>query len=124
MFIWLTLFDYEFIFLCFYFYCFVDVAKASDIGKKIINSGCDLNSTHSYLACYLLQEKYNPTSFWIPYLRILPQHYRNMPIFFEDEELKLLEGSFSIRKIIDRQEELKEEYENICKHVPEFRKYT
>ena len=46
-----------------------------------------------------------------------------MPIFFDEDELKLLKGSFSIRKIIDRQEELKEEYDNICRHVPDFRQY-
>ena len=91
-----------------------DVAKASEVGQKIIKSGCELNSTHSYLASYLLQEKHNPNSFWKPYIRILPQHYRNMPIFFEGHDLDLLKGSFAIRKIIDRQEELKEEFENIC----------
>ena len=91
-----------------------DVAKASDIGQKIIKSGCELNSTHSYLASYLLQEKHNPNSFWKPYIRILPQHYKNMPIFFDGPDLDLLKGSFAIRKIIDRQEELKEEFENIC----------
>ena len=100
-----------------------DVAKASDIGQKIIKSGCELNSTHSYLASYLLQEKHNPNSFWKPYIRILPQHYRNMPIFFEGADLDLLKGSFSVRKVIDRQEELKEEFENIARHVPEFRLY-
>ena len=91
-----------------------DVAKASDIGQAIIKSGCELNSTHSYLASYLLQEKHNPNSFWKPYIRILPQHYKNMPVFFEGADLDLLKGSFAIRKIIDRQEELKEEFENIC----------
>ena len=91
-----------------------DVAKASDIGQKIIKSGCELNSTHSYLASYLLQEKHNPNSFWKPYIRILPQHYKNMPIFFDGKDLDLLKGSFALRKIIDRQEELKEEFENVC----------
>ena len=100
-----------------------DVAKASEVGQKIIKSGCELNSTHSYLASYLLQEKHNPNSFWKPYIRILPQHYKNMPIFFDGPDLDLLKGSFAIRKIIDRQEELKEEFENICRHVPEFRTF-
>ena len=100
-----------------------DVAKQSELGQKIIKSGCELNSTHSYLAAYLLQERHNPNSFWKPYLRILPQHYRNMPIFFEGADLDLLRGSFSLRKIIDRQEELKDEFENICRHVPEFRQF-
>jgi histone-lysine N-methyltransferase SETD3 len=101
-----------------------DVAKDSDIGKKIINSGCKLRSTHSYLAAYLCQEKHNPKSFWAPYIKILPVNYRNMPIFFEEDELKWLKGSFTLKKIEDRKEDLLAEYENICKHVPEFKKYS
>jgi histone-lysine N-methyltransferase SETD3 len=101
-----------------------EVAKDSDIGKKIINSGCKLRSTHSYLAAFLCQEKHKKNSFWAPYIRILPQNYRNMPIFFEEGELKLLKGSFSLKKIADRKEDLLAEYENICKHAPEFRQYT
>lgn len=101
-----------------------EVAKDSDVGKKIINSGCKLRSTHSYLAAYLCQEKaIGAKSKWAPYINCLPVHYRNMPIFFEEDELKWLRGSFSLKKIADRKEDLLAEYENICKHVPEFRQY-
>jgi hypothetical protein len=56
-----------------------EVAKGSEIGKKIIASGVELRSTHSYLAAYLLQEKHKgKKSFWEPYLRILPEFYNNM----------------------------------------------
>jgi tetratricopeptide (TPR) repeat protein len=79
-----------------------EVAKASDIGQRILNSGVDLNSTHTYLSCYLLQERRNPYSFWTPYIKCLPVHYRNMPIFFTNEELAYLKGSFSLGKIADR----------------------
>jgi len=75
------------------------------------------------LAACLLQEKYNPKSFWKPYLDILPVHYRNMPIFFDDDEVKMLKGSFTVKMLEDRREELKAEYDNIVKHVPEFGKY-
>lgn len=101
-----------------------EVAKDSDIGKRIINSGCKLRSTHSYLASYLCQEKYNKNSYWKPYIDILPVHYRNMPIFFEEEELRWLKGSFSLKKIADRKEDLLAEYENICKYLPDFKQYT
>ncbi len=101
-----------------------EVAKASDIGMKIIRHQVDLGSTHSYLASYLCQEKHNPDSFWKPYLATLPQKYRNMPIFFEENELAELKGSFSLGKIADRKLELKEEYDNICNSVPEFSRYT
>jgi len=50
-------------------------------------------------------------------------HYRNVPIFFEDEELKQLKGSFTLKMISDRKVSLKLEYDNIVKHVDEFGKY-
>jgi len=50
-------------------------------------------------------------------------HYRNMPIFFDDEELRWLKGSFTVKMIEDRKYSLKMEYDNIVKHVPEFARY-
>jgi histone-lysine N-methyltransferase SETD3 len=100
-----------------------DVAKASAIGQRIRASGCQLRSSHSWLACLLLQERSNPNSFFKPYLDTLPQHYRNMPIFFDNDELKELEGSFTLKMISDRKLSLKAEYDNICASVPEFSKY-
>jgi histone-lysine N-methyltransferase SETD3 len=100
-----------------------EVAKDSEIGQKIQRSGCQLYSDHSWLAACLLQEKYNPQSKWKPYIDILPVHYRNVPIFFDDEDLKALKGSFTLKMISDRKVSLKLEYDNIVKHVPEFGKY-
>jgi histone-lysine N-methyltransferase SETD3 len=102
-----------------------EVAKGSDIGKKIIQSGVELRSTHSYLAAYLLQEKHKKNkSFWEPYLRILPVHYANMPLSFDEEQLAWLKGSMCLQKIADRIDSLRREYENIRRHVPEFGRYT
>lgn len=101
-----------------------EVAKASDIGTKIITSNVDLRSKHSYLASYLLQEKKNESSFWDPYLDILPVFYANMPIFFDEDNLKLLKGSFTLEKIADRIDSLRIEYDNIRRGVPAFSKFT
>jgi len=100
-----------------------EVAKDSDIGVKIQKSGCTPFSDHSWLAALLLQEKYNPKSFYKPYIDCLPVHYRNMPLFFDDEELKWLKGSFTLKMIEDRKYSLKTEFDNIVKFVPEFGKY-
>jgi len=101
-----------------------EVAKASDIGRKIIASGVELRSTHSYLAAYLLEQKHKKDSFWRPYLDILPQKYANMPIFFNEDLLAELKNSFTLQKIADRIDSLRREYENIRRAVPEFAKYT
>jgi histone-lysine N-methyltransferase SETD3 len=97
-----------------------ELAKASDIGRKIEESRLTLSSQHSYLACYLLQEKKKEVSFWDPYLRCLPKKYSNMPINFTEEEKEYLKGSFALDKMAARVESLQTEYNNICSSVPEF----
>lgn len=94
-------------------------AKESDICQALVRANCQLRSAHSYLACYLLQERYKGArSFWKPYIDCLPRDYRNMPIFFDKDELKWLKGSFSREKIDDRHEDLTKEYENLVQHLP------
>src|SRR4051812_17743971 len=75
--------------------------------------GCEVRSKHSYLAAYLLQEKYNPKSYWKPYLDILPQKYANMPVFFPEATMEWLRNSMSMQKISDRIDSLRREYDNI-----------
>jgi len=101
-----------------------EVAKASDIGQQLLSSGVELSSSHTFLACYLLQERRNPNSFWKPYIDILPQHYRNLPIFFTQHELAYLKGSFTLGRIADRHAELKDEYDTIVRSVPSFATYS
>jgi len=101
-----------------------EVAKGSEIGKKIIASGCEVRSKHSYLAAYLLQERANPKSYWKPYIDILPVKYANMPVFFEEGTMQWLRNSMSAQKISDRIDSLRREYDNIRRHVPEFAKFT
>jgi len=100
-----------------------DLAKQSEIGAAIIKSKVDLRSKHSYLAAYLLQEMEDPNSRWKPYLDILPREYNTAPLFFNEEQKKELDGSISVQKIHDRVESLRNEYDNICKHVPQFKRF-
>lgn len=55
-----------------------EMARASDIGQKMMRSGCVPYSSHTWLAAYVLQERKNASSFWRPYLDCLPREYRNM----------------------------------------------
>eukprot|EP00466_Bigelowiella_natans_P011240 jgi/Bigna1/87254/estExt_fgenesh1_pg.C_180095 len=73
-----------------------DKAKSSTIGQAIRRSGYVMNCSHSWLACYLCQEKHNPKSYWKPFIDILPDKYYNMPIFFNDHYNKHLKGSYAV----------------------------
>ncbi len=102
-----------------------EVARGSIIGRRIVESRIELRSKHSYLAAYLLQEReLGVKSFWNPYIRILPERYANMPIFFPEDELAWLTGSFTLYKIGDRIDSLRREYDNIRRAVPEFNRYS
>lgn len=101
-----------------------DKARASPIGRKLLDSQVDLRSKHSFLACFLLEEREKGAdSFWHPYIAMLPEKYRNVPINFTPEELGWLKGSFTVEKIAERRETLRLEYENICRYVPEFSRH-
>ena len=102
-----------------------DVAKASEIGQKIISSKVELRSKHSYLASYLLQEREKGSkSKWHVYISILPRKFETIPLFFTEEQRKALIGSIAIKKIDDRLESLRLEYEAICGAVPEFNRFA
>lgn len=87
-------------------------------------NGLELRSKHSFLAGYLLSElPKGESSYWYPYLATLPKKYRNMPIFFDENELSWLKGSMCLEKIAERKLSLRAEYDNICKHVPGFAEF-
>lgn len=98
-------------------------AKESEIGRAIRRSHVRLNCSHSWLAAYLCQEKHNPKSYWKPFIDILPDKYYNMPIFFNNHYNKHLKGSYSLEMAATRNRQLRQEYDQIARHCPEFRKY-
>ncbi len=102
-----------------------EVARASSIGRAITDSRVELRSKHSYIAAYLLQERdKGADSFWAPYIAILPKQFDSVPLFFNDEELSWLEGSFTVGKVADRIESLQAEYEALRDSVPSFSRWS
>lgn len=100
------------------------LAWVSAIGRQISASGMKERSGHSYLAAYLLQEKYAADSFWAPYIATLPVSFPQIPLFFGSGELALLEGSFVRGKIEERRSALAEEYQDLRQRVPGFDRFT
>ena len=89
-----------------------DIAQKSPIGQKL--SLKQLRSRQTFLACYLCIERMKgKESFWFPYIQTLPTDFREIPIYYNDDEMDELCGSFTIGKIKDRKESLRSEYDNL-----------
>lgn len=101
----------------------VEAARASDIGRRIAAAGVAPRGGHTWLAAHLLQETRARKSFWRPYLDLLPESYRHVPVVFDERELALLRGSFTLDRIRDRRDALAREHDELCRRVPAFRAY-
>jgi histone-lysine N-methyltransferase SETD3 len=101
-----------------------DLCKASRLGRRIDTSGVKLMTSHTYVAALLVQERFNPTSFWKPYISILPRTFKTMPLHFQDCEIDELEGSLVLPRLEQQRRNLLHEYNNICKHVPAFQLFS
>jgi histone-lysine N-methyltransferase SETD3 len=102
----------------------LEMAKASPIGKKMVEADLDLLSPkHSFLTTFVLQEKQKEVSFWQPYLEILPQKFRNFPIFFTEDEKEWLKGSPFLDQVNEKIDDIQVDYNTICKAVPEYSQF-
>lgn len=100
------------------------LAEQSDIGLAIAKANVQLQSNHSVLAAYMLQEKRNHFSFWKPYLDSLPTSFDNIPLFFEADILNELRGSMVIERVLNRRYALATEYRNLVSAVPAFKAFS
>jgi histone-lysine N-methyltransferase SETD3 len=95
----------------------VEMGQATEIGQIILKSDLDLDAPkHIFLMIFLLYDRKvnGENSFFKPYYDILPGTLHNIPIFWTEEELKYLEGSYLLTQIADRNEAIAEDYHAIC----------
>ena len=70
-----------------------------------------------------MQERRKPESMWHPYIDILPKMFTNFPIFYTPEEKEWLIGSPFLKQVEEKIEDIKTDYNLICKEVPEFAEF-
>ena len=100
----------------------VEMGQSTQIGQAILSSELDLDAPkHVFLMIYLLLDRRNPKSFFQPYYDILPKTLNNMPIFWDEEHLNYLEGSYLLQQIYDRNKAIQEDYELICEIAPQLK---
>ena len=100
----------------------LEMAFKSPIGKLMYEMGLRqrlISPKHSFLGTYLLQERKKQSKF-DQYLDILPKSLSDFPIFFTDEEKDYLKGSPFLSQINEKIEDIKVDYNLICKEVPDY----
>lgn len=101
----------------------VEMGQATEIGQIILRSDLDLDAPkHIFLMIYLLWDRKvnGDQSFFKPYYDILPKTLKNIPIFWDKDELEYLKGSYLLTQIHDRIDAITEDYYSICKVAPQL----
>jgi protein-histidine N-methyltransferase len=96
------------------------MARESLAQRKTASSRVELLGAQSCLAAYLLEERRKSRSFWRPYIDTLPLSFPNVPFFFDQGDLALLKGSFTLEMIEDRTRSLREDFESLRQSVSGF----
>ena len=110
---------------CLFFVSAYILNVSFQIGKMILSSGIDLDAPkHIFLMIFILVDRKNPQSFFRPYYDILPKTLNNMPIFWNQAELKYLEGSYLLEQIKERNQAIEDDYAAICSIAPHFSNYS
>jgi len=101
----------------------VEMGKETDIGRSILLSNIELDAPkHIFLMVFMLIDSKNPNSFFKPYYNILPKTLNNMPIFWSNEELDYLQGSYLLNQIDERITAIEADYSAICSIAPNFKR--
>eukprot|EP00644_Phytophthora_capsici_P009387 jgi/Phyca11/526814/estExt2_fgenesh1_pm.C_PHYCAscaffold_130074 len=87
----------------------VEMGKQTDIGRKLLARNVDFHVE---------------TSFFRNYYSTLPSTLSNMPIFWSDEELSWLKGSYIIQQIQERKAAIRKDYDVICRVDPSFSRFS
>ena len=99
------------------------MAFKSPVGKLMYEMGLRqrlISPKHSFLGTFLLQEQLKKETPFAEYLDILPKSLRDFPVFFTPEEKALLEGSPFLSQINEKIDDIKSDYDLICKEVPSY----
>jgi protein-histidine N-methyltransferase len=102
----------------------VDDARASEIGR-LLDAHARFDDERTYLLAFVLQEKERgESSFWKPFVDVLPKSFPTHPFFFDAQEISLLKGSFAQGMAEYQRARLADRHANLCRHVPGFERFT
>lgn len=99
----------------------VEMGKETEVGRAVLEADLELDAPkHVFLMLFVLTDRKRPESRFKPYYDMLPHTLSNMPVFWHDDELEALEGSYLLQQIADRKRAIANDYEAICAVYPRF----
>ena len=98
----------------------LETSYGKKIGEFMYN---ELNSPkHCLLSSFLLYEEKNPKYKY--YFDLLPKDFSNFPIFYTNKELEYLKGSPFLSQILEKKEDMKNDYNKLCEYLPDFKQFS
>jgi len=92
------------------------------LAKKVAECGIKTELLFGVcVAIAVLKSKNDPKSWYHPYADTFPEDVSSFPFFFTKEESEYLKGTQIEKMTAKEMAEMKDEYENFAKAVPEFR---
>ncbi len=86
--------------------------------------GLNVECPQTYLALYLLEEKYKKEhSFFHPYISLLPKHYKEFAVCYTPEQVAGLQGSICHSMVLMKQLSLREEYDKLLSKTISFEEF-
>jgi hypothetical protein len=83
--------------------------------------GLDMSAPmHCYLAAFILEDRLNPSSRFLPYYNSLPLVLPHIPLFWSNDDLHHLHGSFVYLQVLNRKNAIKHDYKETCRIYPSF----
>jgi protein-histidine N-methyltransferase len=82
-----------------------------------------ISPKHSFFSTFLMEEKRKENSYWHKYIDILPKSFEAYPIFYSEEEMSWLENTHMVHMVETKIEDMKKDYDVICKEVPCFTEF-
>ena len=98
-----------------------DTPFGSLIKKSVVRLSWDYLT---YITTFMMTQQHDPSSTWKPYMDVYPKRAESFPVFYTEDEKKLLQGSPMTDHIVTELAEMKTEYDRIVSAVPGFKVFS
>jgi len=101
------------------------MGRGTEQGQRLMAVEGELSvPNHCQVIVYMMNGIEKGNTFFQPYYDVLPENFNSFPIFWDSKKLGWLRGSSLVDEIEERKLNMRNDYNTICKALPEFRRFT